>query len=140
MNQSAGLVFTGFSLTGLVGCDGDGGVLPHFGRQRRHAVLRLDLEGVVGVRQQVGHCHRCVVEAGGSGQEAHVASAGLAALRSGAVGAAATAATLAQHGEGDVPAAAAVLRPAPVQDDRGLVDGGDDVPRRRRRPWRRRRR
>lgn len=82
------------------------------------------------MRQQVGHRHRCVVEAGGSGQEAHVASAGLAALRAaGAVGADSAAATLAQHGEGDVPPAAAVLRPAPVQDDGGLVDGGDDVPR-----------
>lgn len=131
----------------MVGGDGDGGVLPHLGRQRRHTVLRLDLEGVVGVCQQVGHRHRGVVEAGGSGQEAHVASAGLAALSptaattaaAAAVGAAA-AATLAQHREGDVPAAAAVLRPAPVQDDRGLVDGGDDVPRCRRRTWRRRRR
>lgn len=128
----------------MVGGDGDGGVLPHLGRQRRHAVLRLDLEGVVGVRQQVGHRHRGVVEAGGSGQEAHVASAGLAALSPAAAAAAAVdgaaAATLAQHGEGDVPAAAAVLRPAPVQDDRGLVDGGDDVPRCRRRTWRGRRR
>lgn len=126
----------------MVGSDGDGGVLPHFGRQRRHAVLRFNLEGVVGVREQVGHCHRCVVEAGGSGQEAHVASAGLTALRAaaGAVGGHGAAATLAQHGEGDVPSTAAVLRPTPVQDDGGLVDGGDDVPRRRRRPWRRRRR
>lgn len=92
------------------------------------------------MRQQVGHRHRRVVQAGGSGQETHVASAGLAALRAGAVGADGDSTTLAQHGEGDVPPAAAVLRPTPVQDDRRLVDGGDDVPRRRWRPWRRRRR
>lgn len=123
----------------MVGGDGDGGVLPHPGRQRRHAVQRLDLEGVVGVSQQIGHRHRGVEEARGPGQEAYVAPAGLAALRAAAaaaVGAAATA-TLADHVEGDVPAAAAVLRPAPLQDHRGLVDGGDDVSRSGWRTWRR---
>lgn len=102
----------------MVGGDGDGGVLPHLGRQRRHAVLRLDLECVVGVGQQVGHRHRGVLEAHGSRQEADVAPARLTSL--GPAAAAVTgdpAAAFTEDGEGDVPAPAAVLRPAPVQDD-----------------------
>ena len=112
----------------MVGGDGDSGVLPHLGRQRRHAVLRLDLERVAGVGQQVGHRHRGVLEAHGSRQEADVAPARLATLGPAAAAVAGDpAAALAEDGEGDVPAPAAVLRPAPVQDDRGLVDGGDHV-------------
>lgn len=86
--------------------------------------------------QQIGHCHRGVVEARGSGQKANVAAAGLTTLRptAAAVGGD-TAATFAQDSEGDVPAAATVLRPAPVQDNRSLVDGGDHISRSRRRTW-----
>lgn len=105
----------------MVGGDGDSGVLPHLGCQRRDAVLRLDLERVVGVSEQVAHRHRGVVEARGSRQEAHVAPTRLATLSATVAGDAAAA--FAEHGEGDVLAPAGVLRPAPVQDNRGLVDG-----------------
>lgn len=109
-------------LTSLVGGDGDGGVLPHLGSQRRHTVLCFNLKSVVGVSQEVGDGHRGVLEACRPGQEAHVAAARLAVLVP-PTGGHATAA-LADDGEGDVTPPAAVLRPAPVQDDRSLVDGG----------------
>lgn len=115
-------------LTSLVGGDGDGGVLPHLRRQRRHSVLRFDLEGVVRVSQEVGDGHRGVLEARRPGQEAHVAAARLAALVAPASGGGDTAAALADDGEGDVPAAPAVLRPAPVQDNGSLVDGRYHIP------------
>lgn len=76
------------------------------------------------------------MEACGSGQEAHIAAAGLAALRPAAAAiCGCAAATLAQDGEGDVPPPAAVLWPAPVQDNRGLVDGGDHISGSRGRTW-----
>lgn len=104
-------------LTCLVGGDGDSGVLPHLGCQRRHAVLRLDLKGVVGVGEQVAHGHRGVVEARRSGYEAHVAAAGLTPrAASGVPAGSAGAAAFAEDGEGEIPAPARVLRPAPVQD------------------------
>ena len=121
-------------LTSLVGGDGDSGVLPHLGCRRWNPVLRLDLKCVVCVSEQVAHRHRGVVEARGSGQESNVATTRLAAHGPAvaAVGRDSTAA-FAEDGEGDVPAAAGVLWPAPVQDDRRLVDGGDHVTR----SWRR---
>ena len=71
-----------FTLTCLVGRYGDDGVLPHCHRHSRDAVLRLHLEGVVGVGQQVGHRHRGVPQARRPWQETHVATAGLAAQNS----------------------------------------------------------
>lgn len=112
-------------LTSLVGGDGDGGVLPHLRSQWRHSVLCFDLKGVVSVGQEVSHGHRGVLEAHCPGQEAHVAAARLATLVPPAAASAGhAAAALADDSEGDVPAPATVLRPAPVQDDRSLVDGG----------------
>lgn len=111
-------------LTSLVGGDGDGGVLPHLWSQRRHSVLCFNLKSVVSVGQEVSHGHRGVLEARRPGQEAHVTAARLTALVPPAAGAGHAAAALAHDGEGDVTAPAAVLWPAPVQDDRSLVDGG----------------
>lgn len=111
----------------MVGGDGDGSVLPHLRSQRRHSVLGFDLKGVVGMGQEVSDGHRGVLEALRPGQEAHVAAARLAALVPPAAAAAGTnhaTAALTDDGEGDVTAPAAILRPAPVQDDRSLVDGG----------------
>lgn len=127
-------------LTSLVGGDGDRSVLPHLGRQRRHAVQRFDLKGVVSVGQQVSHRHGGVVEARGSRQEVNVTPARLATqvAAATAVGDATPAAAFAEDGEGDVPAAAGVFRPAPVQDDGGLVNGRYHVSRSRRGSWRRR--
>lgn len=115
-------------LTSLVGGDGDGGVLPHLRSQRRHSVLRFDLKGVVSVGQEVSDGHRGVLEARRPGQEAHVAAARLAQLVQPAGGGGGAAAALADDGEGEVAAPAVVLRPAPVQDNRSLVDGGYHVP------------
>lgn len=112
-------------LTSLVGGDGDGGVLPHLRSQRRHSALCFDFKSVVSVGQEVSDGHRGVLEARRPGQEAHVAAAWLAVLASPASDAAAA---LADDGEGDVPAPAAVVRPAPVQDNRSLVDGGYHIP------------
>lgn len=65
--------------------------------------------------QQVAHRHRGVLEAGRPRKKAHVAPAGLAALAA-AVAAVRTpaAAALAEDGEGEIPAPAGVLGPAPV--------------------------
>lgn len=114
----------------MVGGDGDGGVLPHLRSQRRHSVLCFDLKSVVSVGQEVSDGHCGVLEARRPGQEAHVAAAWLAELVQPAAAAATgdAAAALADDGEGDVPAPAVVLRPAPVQDNRSLVDGGYHVP------------
>lgn len=112
-------------LTSLVGGDGDRCVLPHPGRHRRHAVLGFNLEGVVGVRQQVADGHGGVVETRGSRQKADVTPAGFTALGS----TDAVTAAFANNGECDVPAPAAVLWPRPLQDNRGLVDGGDHISR-----------
>lgn len=120
-------------LTSLVGGDSDGGVLPHLRSQRRHSVLCFDLKSVVSVGQEVSDGHRGVLEAHRPGQEAHVAAARLTELvqptaTTAAAASGGAAAALADDGEGDVPAPAVVLRPAPVQDNRSLVDGGYHVP------------
>lgn len=109
------------ALTSLVSGDADSSELPGEAAERRDAVERVDLEGVVGVCQQVHHGDRGVGEAALPRQEAHVVAAGLA------VPAAATAAFLADDVEGDVLPAPRVQGPAPVQDNGGLVDVGDDV-------------
>lgn len=77
--------------------------------------MRFNLKRVVGVGQQVGHCHRGVVEARRSGQKADIAAARLTTLcpATAAISSDATAA-FAEDSEGDVPASAAVLWPAPV--------------------------
>lgn len=72
--------------------------------------------------QQVHHGDGGVGEAALARQEAHVVAAGLAQP-------AAPRALLAHDVEGDVLPAPRVQGPAPVQDDGGLVDVGDDVSR-----------
>lgn len=70
------------------------------------------------------------MEARGSWQKANIAPTRLTAL--GATGTAVssdTTAAFAEDSKGDVPAPASVLRPAPVQDDRGLIDGRDHISR-----------
>lgn len=51
------------TLTGLVGGNGDSGTLLECGALLRDAVQGLDLEGIGGVSQQVGHGHCGVGEA-----------------------------------------------------------------------------
>lgn len=109
-------------LTSLVGCDADSSKLPGEGAEVRHAVDGVDLEGVVGVCQQVHHGDRGVGEPALPRQEPHVVAAGLALP-------AAPSALLADNVEGDVLPAPRVQGPAPVQDHRGLVDVGDHVSR-----------
>lgn len=94
--------------------------MPGEGAQVRHPVDCIDLEGVVGVCQKVHHCHRGVGEPALPRQEPHVVAARLAHL-----GAPST--FLANDVEGDVFPASGVQRPAPVQDDRGLVDVRDHI-------------
>lgn len=113
-------------LTSLVGGDADGSKLPGQGTEVGDAVDGVDLEGVVGVCQQVHHGDGGVGEAALPWQEPHGAAARLALPP-------ATPALLADDVEGDVLPAPRVQRPAPVQDDRGLVDVGDHVSRGR---WR----
>lgn len=117
------------SLTCLVGCYGDSGVLAGSGGQGGYSIQRLDLEGVVGVGQQVGHGDGGVVEAHGAGQEAHCGPTRLTQPGP-------RPAALAHHVEGQVLPAARVLRPAPVQDHRRLVDDRDDIARGAGGPWR----
>lgn len=65
----------------------------------------------------------------GSWQKANIAPARFTALgpTAAAISSNSTA-TFAKDSEGDIPAPSGVLRPAPFQDNRSLIDGRDYVP------------
>lgn len=108
-------------LTRLVGGDVDRSKLGRIGALVRDAVHSLDLEGVLGVSQQVADVDVGVHQSQLTGDELHVVPAAGAA-------AAAAAAALADDVVDHVLPAAALLRGTPLQPQGRLVDDGDDAP------------
>lgn len=109
-------------LTRLVGGDVDGDMLSRVWALVTDAIDGLDLKAVEGVRQQVADEHPRIGQAQLSGDEVHVVVA---------VGAGPSVSTalLAHDVVHDVAPAARLPGGVPLEDDRGLVDDGDHVPR-----------
>ena len=115
-------------LTSLVGADGDGSHRPGEGAELRHAVLGLDLEGVVGMGGEVQHGDGGVGEALRAGHEAQLPPTQLTLLQAGP-------AALAQDIVGQVLPPSRVTGRAPLQEQRGLIDVEDHISRGRWRPY-----
>lgn len=114
-------------LTWQVGRYVDLGVEPLVGQQLRHAVQSLHSEGVVGVWEKVDHRHRPLRQANLLRDKAHAGPTRLTLPRH---------APLARHAVGQVRPAARVRRRGPLQDQRRLLQGADQVSRWRRGPLR----
>lgn len=113
---------SGFYLTGLVGGDVDGGELRRVRVLIRHAVDGLDLKAVLGVGLQVSDRHAPLRQAQVARRDVYIV---VAARAHAALGQALLADDVVEY----VVAAARVTRLAPLQDQVGLVDVGDDVAR-----------
>lgn len=110
--------FLNLKLTRQVGGNVDLGVEPLVGQQLRHSVQSLHSEGVVGVWEQIDHRHRPLRQAELLRDEADAGATRLTLPRH---------TPLACHTVGQVRPAPCVRRCSPLQDQRGLLQGADQV-------------
>lgn len=112
-------------LTRQVGRYIDLGEEPFVGQQLRHAVQGLHGERVVGVGEEIDHRHRPLRQADLLGDKADTRPAWITVPGR---------APLARHAVGQVRPATRVRRCGPLQDQRRLLQGADQVSRWRRGP------
>lgn len=108
------------TLTRLVGGDVDGGVLRRVWTLIRHAVDGLYFEGVLGVSQQVADVDMGAGETQLTRHKLYVVTAAGAAAPP-------TATALTDDVVDHIITAAALLRRAPLEPQRRLIDDGEDV-------------
>lgn len=120
ISQWGGVVggFLNLKLTRHVGGNVDLGVEPLVGQQLRYSVQSLHGEGVVGVWEQIDHRHRPLCQADLLRDEADAGATRLTLPRH---------TPLARHAVGQIRPAPRVRRGSPLQDQRRLFQGADQV-------------